>query len=136
MMSKFGEFLSINKENFLIILSTIYIKTKMYQRKQKDNFRNKIDQIIIGHNKRSCNSNTSGNTSNSSDNCSSNTFINNSNNCSNDTFTNNGNFSISDIPTNNSNSFDINRLRVTRWLPANEKIEGIRKFGINAISDY
>src|SRR5947207_14294711 len=37
---------------FLIILST---KIKMYQRKRKDNFSKKIEQMIVGRNKRSCN---------------------------------------------------------------------------------
>jgi hypothetical protein len=127
-------FLSINKGTFLIILST---KIKMYQRKRKDDFSKKIEQMIVGRSKRPCNnidvndilSNSTDINSTDINSTDINSIINNSTNI------NDKNNEISDNSNDNNDrgingiNSSTNNCRVTRWVPFNKKIEGIRKFG-------
>ena len=104
----------------------------MYQRKRKDDFCKKIDQMIIGQNKRSCknsdnnhiiNSNYNSNSDVVSDDTSNNNVINDDN--SNIISDDNSNSSVISNDDNNNDG----QVIIKRWTP-NQKIEGIRKFGI------
>jgi hypothetical protein len=122
----------------------------MYQRKRKDEFCKKIEQMILGRNKRlrndiedtstftnnNCTSSTSTNnnctsSTSTNNNCTSSTSTNN--NCTSSTSTNNCTSSIGNINDVDSAFGNLSGLRCFRWIPANKKIEGIRKFGINGV---
>lgn len=106
----------------------------MYQRKRKDDFSKKIEQMIVGRSKRPCNNiDVNDILSNSTD---INSIINNSTNI------NDKNNKIGDNSNDNNDrgidgiNSSTNNCRVTRWVPFNKKIEGIRKFGISGIINY
>src|SRR6266516_96356 len=90
----------------------------MYQRKRKNDFYKKVEQMIAGREKRPYidttninNNNNNGGTTNINDN-------NNIGDISND------NRDISGVNSSPNN----NKITLTRWTNVNEKIEGIRKF--------
>ena len=101
----------------------------MYQRKRKDNFSKKIEQMIVGRNKRSCNEIGINNISNINDSTNINGGTNiNDNNSIGDSNYSNDNSHRNDIDKINS-SPDKSEVTLARWIPSNKKIEGIRKFG-------
>ena len=99
----------------------------MYQRKRKNDFYKKVEQMIAGREKRSYIDTTNINNNNGGT-----TNINDNSNISdttNDNSNNIGDFSNDnrDISWVNS-SPNNNKITLTRWTNVNEKIEGIRKF--------
>ena len=78
----------------------------MYQRKRKNDFYKKVEQMIAGREKRPYIDTTN---------------INNNNNISD---ISNDNRDISGVNSSPNN----NKITLTRWTNVNEKIEGIRKF--------
>src|SRR5215210_2227000 len=99
----------------------------MYQRKRKNDFYKKIEQMIAGRKKRPYIDTTNINDNNNDGT----TNINDNNNISDTT---NDNSNISDISNDNrdisgvNSSPNNNKITLTRWTPVNKKIEGIRKF--------
>src|SRR5437764_1215152 len=120
----------------------------MYQRKRKNDFYKKVEQMIAGREKRSYIdttniNNNNGGTTNINDNNNISDISNDNNNSG--TTNINDNSNISDTTNDNSNNIgdisndnrDIsgvnsspnnNKITLTRWTNVNEKIEGIRKF--------
>ena len=108
----------------------------MYQRKRKNDFYKKVEQMIAGREKRpyidttniNNDNNNIGNISNDNNN-SGTTNINDNSNISNDNSNN-----ISDISNDNRDIGEVNsspnnnKITLTRWTNVNEKIEGICKF--------
>src|SRR6266480_3371323 len=97
----------------------------MYQRKRKNDFYKKVEQMIAGREKRPYIDTTNINNNNNNGT----TNINDNSNISNDNSNN-----ISDISNDNrdisgvNSSPNNNKITLTRWTNVNEKIEGIRKF--------
>ena len=106
----------------------------MYQRKRKDNFSKKIEQMIVGRNKRSCNEIGINNISNINDstNINSSTNINGGTNINDNNSIGDSNYSNDNSHCNNidkiNSSPDKSEVTLARWIPSNKKIEGIRKF--------
>src|SRR5215213_4406500 len=100
----------------------------MYQRKRKNDFYKKIEQMIAGRKKRPYIDTTNINDNNNNGGT---TNINDNNNISDTT---NDNSNIGDISNDNrdiggvNSSPNNNKITLTRWTPVNKKIEGIRKF--------
>jgi len=91
----------------------------MYQRKRKNDFYKKVEQMIAGWKKRPYNDNNNGGTTN----------INDNSNIGNDNSNNIGDISNDNRDIGGVNSSpNNNKITLTRWTNVNEKIEGIRKF--------
>src|SRR2546429_8090060 len=99
----------------------------MYQRKRKDNFSKKIEQMIVGRNKRSCNEIGINNISNINDstnindgtNINSGTNINDNNSISNSNYSNDNSYRNDhnrDIDKIDSSS-DKSKVTLARWIP-------------------
>ncbi|MBV8803275.1 MAG: hypothetical protein JO131_10015 [Gammaproteobacteria bacterium] len=105
----------------------------MYNRNKKDNYRNKIEELIGGRKKRSRKGSSGSKTSN---NDADNDVIINVDGSSNDN-TNDDNTSniFEDINATSSNIDSTNKIRIQKWIPDSIKVEGIRKYlGTNKIS--
>ena len=89
----------------------------MDQRKRKERFCKKIDQMIMGQNKRSCKNINNTNTTNS---------------IISSTSDNNNNIDIDSNNINSNCSTSDNKIVLKKWIP-NQRIEGIRNL---KISDY
>ena len=135
-------FLFINRPKFLLhlfqLLKLITFVSRnftraMYNRNKKDNYRNKIEELIGGRKKCSRKGSSGSKTSN---NDADNDVIINVDGSSNDN-TNDDNTSniFEDINVTSSNIDSTNKIRIQKWIPDSIKVEGIRKYlGTNKIS--